>query len=421
MNAAPSSTSISQLKTIVTLFVILRVTILLFYTPQGLLNAYSDYQYYYRVAQLSDQGYYPYLNSWSEQPPLQAYTWQAVYSLVHALTPTGGLDSISYQLFARLLGGVMLIFEAGALILLHRIAVRTWDMERANWVAWVYAVLSLPLFFWNISQTGGVVFFTLLAIDLFLSKRYARSAVAVGLGIVIKFTPVFLLGPAVRFLLPAKRSIARYLVVMLITVGVVYAPFVLLGGGPWIVASLSATGARASWSTPWALLDGNWDVGDVGDVGTRIHADLAIQTYGNPPTIPSILVLIAFGALYLWLFLRPIDPLGPKQFIWFTTLTAMLFLLWSKGWSPHWVTLFIPLILLSFPTSRGLNLLLLLTLFVFLEWPLSDSLHLPVLFALAILARTALFIVIAVLTAQQLWSTHKTPEAVSTSGVSRAR
>ena len=250
MNDAPPSSSTSQLKTIVTLFVILRVTILLLYTPQGLVNAYTDYQYYYRVAQLSDQGYYPYLNSWSEHPPLQAYTWQAVYSLTHALTPTGGLDSLSYQLFARLLGGVMLMFEAGALILLHRIAVRTWDMERANWVAWVYALLSLPLFFWNISQTGSVVFFALLAIDSFLSKRYGRSAIAVALGIAIKFTPVFLLGPAARFLLPAKRSIARYLAVTLITVGVVYAPFVLLGGGSWIAASLSATGARASWSTP---------------------------------------------------------------------------------------------------------------------------------------------------------------------------
>ena len=417
MNTTTSSSSSSQLRTIVTLFVILRVTILLFYTPQGLLNAYTDYQHYYRVAQLSDQGYYPYLNSWSEHPPLQAYMWQAVYSLVRALMPAGDLNSFSYQLFARILGAVMLIFETGALILLHRIAVRTWDMEHANWVTWVYALLSLPLFFWNISQTGSVVFFTLLAIDAFLSRHTTRSAVAVGLGIVVKFTPAFLLGPAVRFLLPAKRSIARYLIAALITVGVVYAPSALLGGGPWIGASLAATGVRVSWATPWALLDNNWSVGDVGEVSTRTRLDLATQTYGNPPVIPSIVVLLVFGVLYLWLFLRPIDPLGPRQFIWFTTLTAMLFLLWSKGWSPHWVTLFIPLILLSFPTSRGLNLLLLLTLFVFLEWPLSDGLRLPALFAFAILARTALFIAIAVLTARQLWPARKTPEAVSTSGV----
>src|SRR5512137_3217071 len=113
MNATPSSGSSSQLKTIVTLFVILRVTILLMYTPQGLLNAYTDYQHYYRVAQLSDQGYLPFINSWSEHPPLQAYTSQAVYSFVRSFMPAGELSTPTYQFFARLLGFVMLIFETG--------------------------------------------------------------------------------------------------------------------------------------------------------------------------------------------------------------------------------------------------------------------------------------------------------------------
>src|SRR5512135_3486059 len=100
MNAAPSSSQTSQLKTIVTLFVILRVTIVLMYTPQGLLNAYTDFQYYYRVAQLSDQGYYPYVNAWSEHPVLQAYTSQAVYGFVRSFMSTGDLNSPSYQIFA---------------------------------------------------------------------------------------------------------------------------------------------------------------------------------------------------------------------------------------------------------------------------------------------------------------------------------
>src|SRR5215510_8441435 len=124
MNAAPASSSFSQLKTIVILFVILRVTILLFYTPQGLLNAYTDFHHYYRTAQLSDQGYYPYVNSWSEYPPLLVYTTQAAYAAVRTVMPMGGLNDFSYQVFARLLGAVMLVFETGSLILLHRLAAR---------------------------------------------------------------------------------------------------------------------------------------------------------------------------------------------------------------------------------------------------------------------------------------------------------
>ena len=116
MYTPASSSSSSQLKTIVTLFVVLRVTILLMYTPQGLLNAYTDFQHYYRVASLSDQGYYPFVNSWSEHPPLQAYTSIAVYRLVRSVMPAGELTTPAYQVFARLLGAVMLIFETGVLI-----------------------------------------------------------------------------------------------------------------------------------------------------------------------------------------------------------------------------------------------------------------------------------------------------------------
>jgi glucose-6-phosphate-specific signal transduction histidine kinase len=79
--------------------------------------------------------------------------------------------------------------------------------------------------------------------------------------------------------------------------------------------------------------------------------------------------------------------------------------------------LIIPLILLSFPGQRGLWLVLVLSAIVFVEWPLADALHSAGLLAIAILARTALFIALAVLTARQLWPARKTPEAVSTSGV----
>jgi hypothetical protein len=411
MNAAPAAAQSSQLRTIVTLFVILRVTILLLYTPQGLLNAFTDFHHYYRTAQLSDQGFFPYLNSWSEYPPLLGYTTQAVYSVVRAIMPMGGLNDASYQVFARLLGALMLIFETGSLILLHRIAVKVWDMERANWLGWVYSVLSVPLFYWNASQTSNFVFFTLLAVYGFLTNRRAASAVALALGMLIKLTPVFLLGSVARFLWPARGPIARY---FLITAGVfalACAPFVLLGGAAWTVASLASNVVRASWSTPWALIDGNWGVGDVGDIPARTQLDLAYQVHGSPPAIPPILVLAVFGLICLWLFRRPLDQHRPDHFIWFTTLTLLLFHLWSKGWSPQWAMLIIPFLLLSFPNQRGLGLVLILTLLLFVEWPLSDVLKWPPLIAAAILGRTALFVGVGVLLFRRIWPRGASPAA----------
>jgi hypothetical protein len=403
MNTATSPSSSSQLKTIVTLFVILRVTILLMYTPQGLLNAYTDFQHYYRTAQLSDQGYYPYVNSWSEYPPLLGYTTQAAYSAVRSIMPMGGLTDFSYQVFARLLGAIMLIFETGSLILLHRIATRTWNMERANWLAWVYTALSVPLFYWNASQTSNFVFFTLLATYWFITNKRTASAVSLALGMLIKLTPVFLIGSVARFLWPAPRPIARYVLIVVVVFALACVPFVLLGGGSWTIASLASNGVRASWSTPWALIDGNWGVGDVGDVLTRTQLDLAYKVYGNPAAIPGVLGIIVFALIFLWLFRRPIDQRDPRHFIWFTTLTLLLFHLWSKGWSPQWAMLIIPFILLSFPNQRGLRLVLIFTLLLFIEWPLSDVVRWPPVSATAILGRTALFVVMCVMLFRQLW------------------
>jgi hypothetical protein len=403
MNDAPSSQPASQLKTIVTLFVILRVTILLMYTPQGLLNAYTDFHHYYRTAQLSDQGYYPYLNSWSEYPPLLVYTTQAVYSAVRSIMPMGSLNDFSYQVFARLLGAIMLIFETGSLILLHRITVKVWNMERANWLGWVYAALSVPLFYWNASQTSNFVFFTLLAVYWFMANKRAASAVSLALGMLIKLTPVFFIGSVARFLWPALKPIARYVIVVALVFALAFVPFIALGGAPWTIASLASNFVRASWSTPWALIDGNWGVGDVGDIATRTQLDLAYRVYGNPPVIPSIIVLIVFGLIFLWLFRRPIDQKSPQHFIWFTTLLLLLFHLWSKGWSPQWAMLIIPFMLLSFPYQRGLALVLIFTLLLFVEWPLTDVLQWPPLIATAILGRTALFITMCVMLFRQLW------------------
>jgi hypothetical protein len=403
MNTSALPSSSSQLKTIVTLFVILRVSILLMYTPQGLLNAYTDFQHYYRVARLSDQGYYLFVNAWSEHPPLQAYTSQTVYSIVRSFMPAGDLTTPTYQFFARLLGAIMLIFETGVLILIHRIATRTWNMERANWLAWVYTALSVPLFYWNASQTSNFVFFTLLAVYWFITNKRSASAVSLALGMLVKLTPVFLIGSVARFLWPDLKSIARYVVVVAIVFALAFVPFVLLGGTSWVIASLASNGVRASWATPWALLDGNWGVGDVGDVLTRTQLDQAYRVYGNPAVIPGVLGIIVFGLIFLWLFRRPIDQRDPRRFIWFTTLLLLLFHLWSKGWSPQWAMLIVPFVLLSFPNQRGLGLVLIFTLLLFIEWPLSDVLKWQPLIAAAILGRTALFVAMGVMLFRRLW------------------
>ena len=116
----------SQLGTVLTLFMVLRLTVLFFYSQQGLFNNYIDYHHYYRTALLSEQGFYPFINMWYEYPPILAYLPQLAYWLAGAIITPVGVDSFSYQLFIRILGLFLLVFDALSLVLVHDICKRLW-------------------------------------------------------------------------------------------------------------------------------------------------------------------------------------------------------------------------------------------------------------------------------------------------------
>jgi hypothetical protein len=332
-----------------------------------------------------------------------------VYRLTRTVLPASDLDSFTYQVYARLLASVFLVFEVGMLVALHRLAARAYDVSRANWVGWVYASLSVPLFFWNASQNSVVVACALWSLLWLIEGRVKRSAVMLGLGIAAKFTPVFLLAVAAKVLWTRRRDLIQYAALTALTVAAIYLPFFALGGGVWIVASFLMLSRLASYSTVWALIDGNWLPGDAGPLTNRVDLAAIDHLPGNPAVISGAIVIAAFAIGYWWFFRRPIDrsrlPSRPAAIITFATFTASIFLLWSKGWSPQWATLIIPLILLWSPDERGLRWVLLLTGVVFIEWPLADALRSQALLAVAIVARTMMWMVLA----------KKTSEAVSIS------
>lgn len=390
MNSVPSSGP-SHLRTVLLLFVLMRISILFLYVPRGPLNVYSDFFYYYNTARLSEQGYYPFVNMWYEYPPLLAYLPQGVYALTRLAMPPGGVDSFTYVVFSWLMGLALLPFEGGTVLLLHRTAEQVWGTAQANWAAWVYSSLSLPLYYWSFSHQALVSCLVLLAVYRFLRGHYGRSALAVGLGIATKLIPVFLLAPAAKFLWPRRGHIIRYVGVAALPLAASCIPFIALGGGQWLAASFVALSRIASWNTIWALLDGNWRGGYYGPLEARLDLSLAHVTYGNPPVVPLWLVFAGFGLWYAWLFFR-LAGRDERHFVWFTTLTALVFHLWSKGWSPQWAVTLMPLFLLSFPGRAGLVLCLVLTGIVWVEWPLASAFESNTLLAVSVLARTGLFV-----------------------------
>lgn len=386
----------SQLGTVLTLFMVLRLTILFFYTQQGLFNNYIDYHYYYRTALLSEQGYLPFVNMWYEYPPLLAYLPQLAYWLAGVIFMPGGVDSLTYQLFIRIFGLFLLIFDALSLLLIHDISRRLWGTEKANWTAWVYACLSLPLFYWSFSHQGVAVFFLLISIWFSIRDRQFLSAISLGLGIAAKITPVFLLFPVLRFLWPQWKKMMLYFGSVAATLAAVYFPFVLLGGFPWIKASFAALFRVGSYGTIWAMIDGNWGPGNYGELFTRLDIAQAYQAHANPALVSSWIVLIVFTTLYGIQLRHPVNRDDPQQFIWFTTMTALFFHLWSRGWSPQWAMVLVPLFLLSFPDRRGLLVTLFLTALVFIEWPFSVAVGSKSITLFCIILRTIFFIALTI-------------------------
>jgi hypothetical protein len=401
-----------QLGTIVTLFLVMRLTVLLFYSPQGLFNAYTDYYHYYHTAQLSEQGYLPFINMWYEYPPLLAYLPQLAYVLTRAILPAGDVNSFTFQFFIRLLGAMLLIFDAGVLILLHGIAKRLWGGEKADWLGWAYAGLSLPLFFLTYAHQVVAVFFTLLSVFWFVEQKQGRSAIALGLGVAAKLTPAIFLAPVARFLWPRWKTTLGYALLVILTVALVYLPFVLLGGGAWVLASFQALGKVGSYGTLWAILDGNWGPGNYGELSTRLQLDQASALHANPSLLPGIIPLAIFAVLYALLFFRPVERQDARQFIWFSTLTMMIFHLWSKGWSPQWSVMLLPLVLLSFPDLRGLRLSLGFTALVFAEWPFLTAFESRPLTALFILLRTAFFVYLSIMLVGEMWRKRKSCQRI---------
>ena len=374
------------------LFLAFRLMWLMAYPPDSLM-VYGDYPYYYDLAQLVKQGRLPFLGYWVEYPPLFAYLCQGIYAL------TGD----RYHSFATLLGLGMLVFETGNVVLVFRLAGHIRSRENALKLSWVYAVLFAPAFVLWHNHDVISTFFLLLAADEFLRGRSNRSAVWAGIGAMVKYFPVLLLPVVWRFRRDLRQAII-YTVVLGVVCAVVIAPF-LIASPTYTLASLRAQTSKTSWQTVWALIDGNLGTGIFGAAAQHVDPAVAVALQGNPPRIPAVIPLVLFGALYLWLWMtfrlqisNPLkrEILKSQRFITFVAVTLVVFFLWSKGWSPQWLVMLIPFVLIALPLERALLYILTLSFINLAEWPVFLSRGMNQYLYLTVPLRTSLFILMLI-------------------------
>ncbi|MDX1521635.1 MAG: glycosyltransferase family 87 protein [Anaerolineae bacterium] len=372
----------SDFSLILILFFTSRLMMLLAFPPENLI-VYGDYQTYFNIAAFVSRGYWPYVDFWYEFPPIFPYLNILIYTLA-------GQQLKNYIV---LLAVTLLIVELGNLYLLYRLALALHGPATALQTAWIYAALFIPIFFWLGNFDALTTFFILLGVYALLKNRPVLLALALGLGVMIKIVPAFLIATVWRAKgwRPALIYAGTTLGICLVILG----PFFLMNPAT-TVASLQAQASKSSYETVWALLDGNDTTGNFGPLSDRLEVAKATEPLHNPPRIPNWLRLIPFGLLGLFVLTRPVRRPPPADALIFTSLTFVIFFLWSPGWSPQWQTFLIPLLLLALPQRRAVLFIIVLGFVNFLEWPVMLSRGLNELLPVTILTRTVILILLGV-------------------------
>ncbi len=369
-----------------TLFVSFRLLAVLLFRPGGFFADNSDYEFYYAWGQTVPMGYTTFQNLWTAYPPLFPALMLPVFEFSSRIPPW-----VEPRLFFHLLLGLeLLVFEAGNLILVYRLAGKLGADEQALISSDVTgfgdqigvrapalrAVILYALMFAPVYTLLGwfetmPLFFMLLGLDLLLSHwrgAWVVSSIAAALGFLVKLTPILLLPIAVRWLgarlswraartewfrRGSPGNLVRPIIYSAIFFGVVIGVgYPLARFNPDLaLSSFRVNSLRPPWQSIWALMEGYYGYGLV-PIDMRNLQGLATggQWTGR---LPWGVITGLFLLVYLWLYTRRYDWTRLRTPIGFAAISVIWLFLYSKGWSPQFVVWIIAFLVLLLPTLRG--------------------------------------------------------------------
>ena len=347
-----------------------------------LIPGYGDYWNFFQQAGLG----FPFLDFWTEFPPVFPIISRAVYSLA------GGRE----HTYGYILAIFFTFLQAACIWLLLNIIRIVRPQEDPEKRGWLYFLFTAGLFYtWGYFDTLAV-FFMLLGIYYILLNKDTWTMVVIALGTLTKWFPVLLLVSIWKIRKPKKAigiTLGTLVVVATAWIGLFAA------SGDYTKASIMSQLNKGSWETVWALIDGNLTTGNFNPEINRTIASSASIFTGNPPVIPTWLSLLVIGGIGFLVFWKSsLD--STLKLVGFGGFTLVMFFLWSPGYSPQWVLYLLPFVMLCFTMNRSRLMSLVLILVNLLEWPILLSRGKFQFLEEIILLRTALFILLALLFAQ---------------------
>lgn len=368
----------------------------------------SDYWFYLSLGQLSNLGFYPYLHYWLEYPPVFPWLVVAVYRFALTFPPilTNSFDAT----FHLLLGGLLVAADLALIALVYLIALHLTDRRKATIRTACYAALFWPVAVatgWYDALPAALLF---LGLYLLLRGRGASAGIAAGLGFMTKIFPAILVPAALKFL-PTRRARAATAVASVAVTLLLAAPFLWLSP-TYFLASYRATFSRSAWETVWALVEGYFSYGKVAPLGVRFDPSTAGYVV-YPARLPNLPLTALFALLYAALWLKPVVR-SPRNLTLFTALSTLLVLLYSKGYSPQFIAYLLPFVVLLLPRPRAIAYAALLSAVNLLEWPLYHEWlgRVPWVLAVAVIARTLLWLGLGIEWLAELWQFRNPLQAV---------
>ena len=334
-------------------FLFLAARLVLFLSlPLSGLRSYGDYWNYFHIAGLGT----PFIDLWVEFPPIFPFLSRFLYLLV------GG----SQHSYEYLLAVLFSFVQAGNLYLFQAIARKQYSIEETKKRTLIYLFIIINLFYGWAYFDSLVVFTLLLGVYWILDKKDIKAGLALGIGGLIKWFPILALAAAWKWRgrKSALRTISTTFVLLVLAWGILF-----IWSPEFTQASFVSQGIKGSWETVWAIMDGNFGTGNFAPEIDRLDPSSAYLSTGHEAKLSPWISLMAFACVGFGVFLR--SKLDDEiKMISFAGFTIVMFILWSPGYSPQWVLLLLPFVLLSFDIWRGTLLSFILVLINILEWPI---------------------------------------------------
>jgi hypothetical protein len=390
------------------IFVLFRLMLLaltLVIQATALSGKWTQYVYYREMAALSDQGHYPLLGHWIEYPPLFLWLSVALYRLAHLIPNQTSANLVFYGL----LGLAFVAAEVGILYLVYRLGRMFYNEQGAVAAALVFGLTSTPVYLYAGWFDPIASLFLLWGLERFLAGRQVQSALAIAMGTLTKLFPLLFVAVSLR-LLPGLSHKVKYAAwVGLVIVGIML-PFALLNPG-MLVASIRWLSSLSSYQTVWAMIDGYYGYGLAPKVQDFVDPTAA-NWVSHPARIPAEIITLAFALLGLYIYTRPLPANRAVAALALTGLILQLIVIYVKGYSPQFLIWFLPLIPLILPGARGLAYSVILAFLNVVEYPvyfhyIGDR---PLVYAVIILTRTALWVFLAV----EYWHVYRRGRALQT-------